>query len=128
MVKHIVCYKFAQPDADVLAKTKEVFESMVGRVPEVKSLSAGIDGAGSDLRQFQGYGELSEERISRFGSEKTRAFGCGEQRVRGLRILKTFGYFAARTERSYCFEPRALRGRGVIAGISRRKGLDATNK
>lgn len=33
-----------------------------------------------------------------------------------------------RTGRSYCFDPCVLRGRGVFAGISRRKGLDATDK
>ena len=43
MVKHIVCYKFANPDEETIAKTKAVFESMIGRVPEVKSLAAGAD-------------------------------------------------------------------------------------
>ena len=43
MVKHIVCYKFANPDEETITKTKAVFESMIGRVPEVKSLAAGAD-------------------------------------------------------------------------------------
>lgn len=63
MVKHIVCYKFVQPDADVLAKTKEVFESMVGRVPEVKSLSAGIDA----LHSPRSYDMVLEVTFDSFG-------------------------------------------------------------
>lgn len=43
MVKHIVCYKLKEPTEEILTKTKEVFESMRGRVPEAVSISAGID-------------------------------------------------------------------------------------
>lgn len=43
MIKHIVCYKLSSPTREILEETKCVFESMRGRVPEVRSLSVGID-------------------------------------------------------------------------------------
>lgn len=43
MLKHIVCYKFAEPSEELFAKTAEVMNSMVGVVPEVRSLKVGFD-------------------------------------------------------------------------------------
>lgn len=43
MVKHIVCYKFAAPSQELFDETARVMKSMVGRVPEVKSLEVGFD-------------------------------------------------------------------------------------
>lgn len=43
MVRHIVCYKLKDPTDEVKQKTKEIFLSMQGRVPEVKSVAVGID-------------------------------------------------------------------------------------
>lgn len=43
MVRHIVCYKLKDPTDEVKQKTKEIFLSMQGRVPEVKSVTVGID-------------------------------------------------------------------------------------
>ena len=43
MVRHIVCYKLKDPTDEVKQKTKEIFLSMQGRVPEVKSLDVTFD-------------------------------------------------------------------------------------
>lgn len=43
MVRHIVCYKLKDPTPQTLEKTKEVFLSMKGRVPEISDISVGID-------------------------------------------------------------------------------------
>ena len=43
MVRHIVCYKLKDPTDEVKQKTKEIFLSMQGRVPEVKFVAVGID-------------------------------------------------------------------------------------
>ena len=43
MIKHIVCYKLKDPSPETLAKMKELFLSMRGRVPELKEVTAGID-------------------------------------------------------------------------------------
>lgn len=43
MIRHIVCYKLKDPTDEVKQKTKEIFLSMQGRVPELKSVTVGID-------------------------------------------------------------------------------------
>ncbi|MEG1528912.1 MAG: Dabb family protein [Clostridia bacterium] len=43
MIKHIVCFKLAQPTEELLQKTKEILLSMQGVVPEIKAISVGVD-------------------------------------------------------------------------------------
>ncbi len=43
MVKHIVCFKLAEPTQELLEKTKEILLSMDGNVPLVKGIEVGVD-------------------------------------------------------------------------------------
>ena len=43
MIKHIVCFKLAEPTAELLQKTKDILLSMDGNVPEVRSIEVGLD-------------------------------------------------------------------------------------
>lgn len=43
MVKHIVCYTFADNSPENLSKAKEVLLSMVGVVTEIADIEVGID-------------------------------------------------------------------------------------
>lgn len=43
MIKHIVCFKLADPTPELLLKTKEILLSMEGNVPEVRSIEVGLD-------------------------------------------------------------------------------------
>lgn len=43
MIKHVVCFKLAEPTEDLKKETRDILLSMEGRVPEVKAISVGID-------------------------------------------------------------------------------------
>ncbi len=43
MVKHIVCFKLAEPTQELLAKTRDILLSMKGKVDLVKELEVGVD-------------------------------------------------------------------------------------
>ncbi len=48
MIKHIVLYKLNNPTAEVMAETKAVLLSMVGKVPEIIDIEVGCDVLHSD--------------------------------------------------------------------------------
>ncbi|MFI3229495.1 MAG: Dabb family protein [Bacillota bacterium] len=48
MIKHIVLYKLTNPTAEVMAETKAVLLSMVGKVPEIIDIEVGCDILHSD--------------------------------------------------------------------------------
>lgn len=43
MVKHIVCFKLKDNSPEACEKAKDIFYSMVGNVPQLRSLNVGID-------------------------------------------------------------------------------------
>lgn len=43
MVKHIVCFKLKDNSKESCEKAAEIFKSMVGNVPQLRSLEVGID-------------------------------------------------------------------------------------
>ena len=43
MIKHIVCFKLANPTEELLNKTKEILLSMKGNVPTLKDIEVGVD-------------------------------------------------------------------------------------
>jgi len=43
MIKHIVCFKLAEPTEELLNKTKEILLSMKGNVPTLKDIEVGVD-------------------------------------------------------------------------------------
>ncbi len=43
MIKHVVCFKLAEPSEDACKKCKEVLMSMAGNVPTVRDIEVGID-------------------------------------------------------------------------------------
>ena len=43
MIKHIVCFKLAEPTQELLEKTKEILLSMDGNVPLLKGIEVGVD-------------------------------------------------------------------------------------
>ena len=43
MVKHIVCFKLANPTEVLLKETKDILLSMDGNVPLVKEIEVGVD-------------------------------------------------------------------------------------
>lgn len=43
MIKHIVCFKLANPTDEALAKAKEILLSMKGNVPTLRDIEVGID-------------------------------------------------------------------------------------
>ena len=43
MIKHIVCFKLAEPSEEACLKCKEVLMSMVGNVPTIRDIEVGID-------------------------------------------------------------------------------------
>lgn len=43
MVKHIVCFKLANPTEELLKETKDILLSMDGNVPLVKEIEVGVD-------------------------------------------------------------------------------------
>ncbi len=47
MLKHVVCYKLADCNQEALEECKRVLTSMVGIVPEIRSLEVGFDALGS---------------------------------------------------------------------------------
>ena len=62
MIKHIVCYKLKDPSPETLAKMKELFLSMRGRVPELKEVTAGIDA----LKSPRSYDVVLEAKFDSF--------------------------------------------------------------
>lgn len=48
MIKHIVCFKLAEPTPELLEKTKEILLSMDGNVDLLKGIEVGIDFLKSD--------------------------------------------------------------------------------
>ncbi len=43
MIKHIVCFKLAEPSEEACLRCKEVLLSMVGKVPTIRDIEVGID-------------------------------------------------------------------------------------
>lgn len=43
MIKHIVCFKLAEPSIEACEKAKEILLSMKGNVPTAKNIEVGID-------------------------------------------------------------------------------------
>lgn len=43
MIKHIVCFKLANPTEELLKQTKEILLSMEGNVPTLKKIEVGVD-------------------------------------------------------------------------------------
>ncbi len=43
MIKHVVCYKLADCNQEALEECKRVLTSMVGIVPEIRSIEVGFD-------------------------------------------------------------------------------------
>ncbi len=43
MIKHIVCFKLAEPTAEACRKCKDVLLSMRGNVPTLRDIEVGID-------------------------------------------------------------------------------------
>lgn len=43
MLTHVVMVKLKQADEQTLKKTKQVFENMEGKIPELRSIEVGID-------------------------------------------------------------------------------------
>ena len=64
MVRHIVCYKLKDPTDEVKQKTKEIFLSMQGRVPEVKSVTVGIDELHSESERLCGFYDAGHARLT----------------------------------------------------------------
>ncbi len=43
MIKHIVCFKLANPTEELLKKTKDILLSMKGNVPMLRDIEVGVD-------------------------------------------------------------------------------------
>lgn len=43
MIKHIVCFKLANPTEELLNKTRDILLSMKGNVPTLKNIEVGVD-------------------------------------------------------------------------------------
>ena len=43
MIKHVVCFKLADPSEELLKKTKEILLSMKGNVPMLRDIEVGVD-------------------------------------------------------------------------------------
>ena len=43
MIKHIVCFKLAEPTEAACWRAKEVLLSMIGNVPMIRSIEVGLD-------------------------------------------------------------------------------------
>lgn len=43
MIKHVVCFKLAEPSEELLKNTKEILLSMKGNVPMLRDLEVGVD-------------------------------------------------------------------------------------
>ncbi|MBQ8510934.1 MAG: Dabb family protein [Clostridia bacterium] len=43
MIKHIVCFKLAEPSERACWRAKEVLLSMIGNVPTIRSIEVGLD-------------------------------------------------------------------------------------
>ena len=43
MIKHVVCFKLAEPSKELLKKTKEILLSMKGNVPMLRDIEVGVD-------------------------------------------------------------------------------------
>ena len=43
MIKHVVCFKLAEPSEAACLKCKEVLLSMVGNVPMIRDIEVGVD-------------------------------------------------------------------------------------
>ena len=43
MIKHVVCFKLAEPNEELLKKTKEILLSMKGNVPMLRDIEVGVD-------------------------------------------------------------------------------------
>ena len=43
MIKHIVCFKLAQPTEAACVRAKEVLLSMIGNVPTIRDIEVGTD-------------------------------------------------------------------------------------
>ncbi len=43
MVKHIVCFKLAEPTEEACSRAKEVLLSMKGKVPMLRDIEVGVD-------------------------------------------------------------------------------------
>ncbi len=48
MVKHIVCFKLADPTEEACLRAKEVLLSMNGKVPMIREIEVGVDFLHSD--------------------------------------------------------------------------------
>lgn len=48
MIKHIVCFKLAQPTPELLEQTKEILLSMDGKVDLLRGIEVGVDFLKSD--------------------------------------------------------------------------------
>ena len=43
MIKHVVCFKLAEPSEDSLKKTRDILLSMKGNVPMLRDIEVGVD-------------------------------------------------------------------------------------
>lgn len=43
MIKHIVCFKLANPSEEACIRAREVLLSMIGNVPTVREIEVGLD-------------------------------------------------------------------------------------
>jgi len=43
MVKHIVCFKLAEPTEEAMNRAREVLLSMIGNVPTIREIEVGLD-------------------------------------------------------------------------------------
>ncbi len=43
MIRHVVCFKLANPTEDACTRAREVLLSMIGNVPSVREIEVGID-------------------------------------------------------------------------------------
>lgn len=43
MIKHIVCFKLAEPSEEACLRAKEVLLSMIGNVPTIRAIEVGCD-------------------------------------------------------------------------------------
>ena len=43
MIKHVVCFKLAEPTEELLKNTKDILLSMKGNVPMLRDIEVGVD-------------------------------------------------------------------------------------
>lgn len=64
MIRHVVCFKFAEGDKESAKKAKELFLSMRGRVPVAKRIEAHLD----ELRSPRSYDVMLEVWLEDFAA------------------------------------------------------------